>query len=579
MNEKNFFASLILILSFISSVNSQVLPPDFLCVTNDTLVWSPVINTCGPFNAYVVYGSPTPEGPYTELANITDPTATNFYHADANNQTWYYYLASDHNCPGEEVIFSDTLDNLIPLANPLNYVTITGGGVEIDWDPSPSPETFAYIISRNTISGTSVLDTIFGDTNYFDTTGDPDLASETYFVVALDPCGNKSLVVDPHQTIFLEAEPPDPCNPIVNLSWNPYQNWTGGVDRYEIFASVNGGPFQLAGTTNGNTTTFSAEVNDQTTICYYVEAVEGGGSTFRSRSNETCTQVDILQPIRVIYLLGASVNADGSVTYQWLWDPTALLVEANEESFRDNDDVILVSPISVTPPLAISNTNTSTGVNANLAGHTFWVSATDECNNMVQSNPSPTIFLQGQAPGDGTNLLNWNALDHELATEVVFELIKVSGGTETTLFTGGAADLSFLDDIDLSSAEASGVCYYVQASVVFELPDGQRIDQVITSNIVCLEQAAKIFVPNVFAPKGVNSTFKPQLAFGMPQDYLLEIYDRWGGQVFQSRDITLGWNGQRNGEVMPQGVYLYRIQLTQSNGQSIDVSGDVMLLR
>ena len=61
--------------------------------------------------------------------------------------------------------------------------------------------------------------------------------------------------------------------------------------------------------------------------------------------------------------------------------------------------------------------------------------------------------------------------------------------------------------------------------------------------------------------------------------YHLIIYDRWGGQVFESESISTGWNGKKNGKAMPQGVYLYYIRLEQSGGRVIEKTGDVMLMR
>ncbi len=577
MNYRYLLLSLLFVL-FTFSAKTQVLPPDFLCVTNDTLVWAPVSNTCGPFNAYQVFGSNDENGPYTLLASIPDPAETTFFHADANNQTWYYYLNSDNSCPLEEVINSDTLDNLIPLAGPLTLVTVLGGGVEIDWDPSPSPETFAYIISRNTSSGTTVLDTVFGATNYTDLTGDPDLGSETYFVVALDPCGNKSLVVDPHNTVFLESTTPDPCDPNIELSWNAYQNWSGGVERYEVFVSVDGGAASLIGDTDANTTSFTyGQGNDGEQLCFYVEAIEAG-TELRSRSSITCQDVSILQPMRFIYLLGTSVNADGSVTYQWVWDDSALLTEAGQNSTRNGNDVVEVTTFDPGAPLIGFNERTDLTVDANIAGYTYELYTFDECTRKARSNSSETIFLSGTAPGDGTNVLDWNPYIHDYATDVILELVKDNGTSQEVIFTGSAADVKFIDEIDLSGPEASGVCYFIRATVTYALPNGEVIEQTILSNIVCLEQVAKVFVPNVFAPRGVNSVFRPQLGFGTAQEYLLEIYDRWGGQVFESRELNTGWNGQKNGEQMPQGVYVYRIRLVQSSGEVVELMGDVMLL-
>ena len=113
----------------------------------------------------------------------------------------------------------------------------------------------------------------------------------------------------------------------------------------------------------------------------------------------------------------------------------------------------------------------------------------------------------------------------------------------------------------------------------FERSNGEVLIRELRSNTVCLVPSPKVFVPNVFAPNGVNNIFRPQLSFGDLAEYELNIYDRWGGQVFQSASIDKGWDGRRNGEVMPQGVYLYFISLRLAGGETVELQGDVMLLR
>jgi gliding motility-associated-like protein len=568
-----FFA----VAAFPFSGNTQILAPDFQCVVNDSLFWEPAINTCGPFEAYEIFGSTQVDGPYSLLTTITDPAQTVYFHSTANNQLWYYYLTSPHNCPGASLMTSDTLDNLIPLVGPVEYVTVINGEVEISWGPSPSPETIAYIISRNTVMGTTILDTVYNGTTYLDVTAAPDLQSEVYFVVALDACGNKSLVPPPHQTILMGFTPPDACNIGLAINWSAYQNWGNGVDRYEIFVGADGALPTLAGTVTGTQTNFVYEGgNDGEELCFFVEAVEAA-TDFRSRSNVHCTTVSILQPIREIDLLGASVNADGSVSLEWLWDPTALLTEAFQESARVNDDNIVATTLPLSSPLVNDNFQQDIIANAQNAAYFYRISATDECGNTIVSNQSTTPFLRGEALANG-NRLRWDAYLHDLATEVSYELVKIAGTLETTVFTGNSTDLEYLDPVD-PQLETEGSCYFLRVNVTYLLSTGEELSRVVTSNTVCLIPAPKVYVPNIFAPEGVNSTFRPQLSFGTLAEYEMLIYDRWGGQVFQSNSIEKGWDGDRQGALMPQGIYLYFIRLTPNGGTPIELSGDVMLLR
>jgi len=37
------------------------------------------------------------------------------------------------------------------------------------------------------------------------------------------------------------------------------------------------------------------------------------------------------------------------------------------------------------------------------------------------------------------------------------------------------------------------------------------------------------------------------------------MFNRWGEEIFESTDITQGWNGKKNGKDCPGGVYVYKI--------------------
>ena len=76
------------------------------------------------------------------IITITNPNQTSYVHAVGNGGTvtYYYYMASDYNCPGSTFELSDTLDNLDPVPPEINFVTVVNGLAEINWQPSLSPK-------------------------------------------------------------------------------------------------------------------------------------------------------------------------------------------------------------------------------------------------------------------------------------------------------------------------------------------------------------------------------------------------------------------------------------------------------
>jgi gliding motility-associated-like protein len=40
----------------------------------------------------------------------------------------------------------------------------------------------------------------------------------------------------------------------------------------------------------------------------------------------------------------------------------------------------------------------------------------------------------------------------------------------------------------------------------------------------------------------------------------MQVFNRWGEQVFESFEVNVGWDGTFNGEQAPVDVYVYRVQ-------------------
>ncbi len=66
-------------------------------------------------------------------------------------------------------------------------------------------------------------------------------------------------------------------------------------------------------------------------------------------------------------------------------------------------------------------------------------------------------------------------------------------------------------------------------------------------------------IPNSFTPNGNQmNDFFLAISDGA-LDFHMYIFNRWGELVFESTDISKGWDGKHNGNNAPEGVYIYRI--------------------
>ncbi len=75
-----------------------------------------------------------------------------------------------------------------------------------------------------------------------------------------------------------------------------------------------------------------------------------------------------------------------------------------------------------------------------------------------------------------------------------------------------------------------------------------------------------IYIPNIFSPNddGKNDSFAALKNCNNITEFECLIYDRWGELVFQSKQPNFQWDGKMNNQYLPNGVYSYLINYTQT---------------
>ncbi len=95
-----------------------------------------------------------------------------------------------------------------------------------------------------------------------------------------------------------------------------------------------------------------------------------------------------------------------------------------------------------------------------------------------------------------------------------------------------------------------------------------------------------VYIPNIFTPNddGLNDVFLPETGRRVTQVNNMQIFDRWGALLFESRnfmtgDTNFGWDGTFRGEEMNPGSYVYKVEVTYDNGTTELLHGSVTLVR
>ena len=485
------------------------------------------------------------------------------------------------------ILISDTLGDATKPEMPVldsvavNYNT---GLTRLGWDASTSTDVEAYVIYI--VNGPSTpIDTVYGRfaTTWTDSLRNPSTSPNpyTYRIMALDSCGNPSLITEPQSTMLITTNF-DHCAKSCELSWNEYINMRDGVDEYEIWFSVNDGALQYAGTVSGTTTSYNLEnllpngnykvivravnqknrIRASSAICSFLFKIEDANNRVSIR-NVTVTNNNYIT-------ISASLNGD-------LYDFTNLLLYRSEEGFV-NRKLIAKIPYNRQATFVYADKN----VNVQKNEFFYDIELTNDCGAAVAtSNIMHNILLQGRADrniyrnfiewpefGDWENgVYNYN-IYRKFQIEPVAKCLSEKSVTDFLYYSHDVAD---------SCTFGADFAYYIEA---VSNPDAEGNADTSRSNTLILKQLPKNYMPNAFSPDaGSNRVFMPVNSYMDIKTYGFAIYSRHGQLIFHTTDPNKGWDGTYEGKPAPMGVYVYYITYEFPNGEVLKQPGTVTLIR
>lgn len=89
----------------------------------------------------------------------------------------------------------------------------------------------------------------------------------------------------------------------------------------------------------------------------------------------------------------------------------------------------------------------------------------------------------------------------------------------------------------------------------------------------------QVFIPNTFTPNGngQNEVFK--VYSNIIQTMHLMVFNQWGSKVFETTNVTAGWDGTYKGKPQPIGVYVYVASFRLIDNRTITKKGSFNLIR
>ena len=144
-------------------------------------------------------------------------------------------------------------------------------------------------------------------------------------------------------------------------------------------------------------------------------------------------------------------------------------------------------------------------------------------------------------------------------------------------FTGSGIN-TYTDDIS-TLLQGEGVFdYYIEA--LEGMGDTYGFSENSLSNVAEAYQDPRVFIPNAFRPNGIyNHVFIPVTTFVDFTEYEFTVFNRWGLQVFTTKNVDQGWDGTNGNTKCDFGVYVYLVRFKTSKGDYREFKGTVTLLR
>ena len=161
----------------------------------------------------------------------------------------------------------------------------------------------------------------------------------------------------------------------------------------------------------------------------------------------------------------------------------------------------------------------------------------------------------------------------------------VAAGSTVTLFgsPSGLTSYQWTPEEGLSAPSNQQTDAVINEDIIYTLSvsDGicSRADTVSLKVFEIICEDPFVFVPNAFSPNGDGYNDVLYVRGLYIEKVIFRIFDRWGEMVFESQDVSQGWDGVFRDSPLQPDVYDYYLDVTCVGGLKSIVKGNVTLIR
>lgn len=498
-----------------------------------------------------------PDGSWTLLADL-DTATRNYTDSMVRCLSTYTYRIRCIDLNSTFVSLSNlkmdsAFSNDLPEIPEIRQVSVVANNsIEIQWI-NAIPQAQRFILERSTDSMTW-MEVFSGlQTSYNDNTVNTETQAYYYRLIVEDSCLNRSGRYSPsHRNIHLELQA---VNEGIDLNWSPYLRWTPSY--YRIYR--NG---LLLDSVPATQLTYSdTHLHCTQVYQYQIEAVSGTGLFSLSNAADD-RPLDTNPPTvpQIEYISTTTPNKEAELS--WLLNTDFDLAGYEILRHPGNQSVEMIYDNQLTSYLLPIRSE---------ASNCYVLRSFDSCGNFSTSSAPVCLIANNATALNGENAIQWEPYSYFLDGLSHYE-IYVSEDSINWLY---------VDRVNASSL------YYlhsnpdtVQSRFVYQVRAYSAGPQTYESRslVSTVVQAQIVWIPTSFTPSGslgLNDLFKPEGAW--IAEFEIQVYNRWGQMVFRGAPNE-GWDGVYMEAPLTEGVYMYTMRITGSNGETKHYKGTVTLL-
>jgi len=381
-------------------------------------------------------------------------------------------------------------------------------------------------------------------------------------VQAISVQGCKSEIVDTTiiiypkpQTIFTRILPAYICHPDKELK----KIVAKGFQRSTFIWGIKNGTIQKE-----DNDTIEAVFSEQGNADVWIQETSSFGCV-----GDTIKTSTYYQDLRLKLDFVSVLLPDNQVEIQWKSENQNEVINNNQEMYRAKN----FGGFSKISTLDKSVTyHTDKGINTDNNIYSYYISTINLCNKTVVSDTHSHV--KGVV----------NKQDDQQTGEIDFSAyIGWDKGVQQYELFRKLPDKNYeLFDVFQQNTKTKynlGLAHYQQCFRVKSIANSPDTN-FSWSNEFCINFDPLVFIPNAFSPSEsgeLNQTFGAYI--GGVKSFEIQIFNRWGEQIFSSTDKDFKWDGTYQKKSLPMGVYAYHASYTDFQGNSYQRGGSIHLLR